>query len=79
MLDSIVTIFGMPSTPFWLVRRIIPILFDDSLPVLRRARREGIRHVYGIHKPDSRRPELDHDEFPLVEDFGDLLPGFRPR
>ena len=55
------------------------ILFDDSLPVLRRARREGIRHVYGIHKPDSRRPALDHDEFPLVEDFGDLLPGFRSR
>lgn len=55
------------------------ILFDDSPPVLRRARREGIRHVYGIHKPDSRRPALDHDEFPLVEDFTDLLPGFRPR
>ena len=55
------------------------ILFDDSLPVLRRARSEGIRHVYGIHKPDSRRPALDHDEFPLVEDFGELLPGFRPR
>ncbi|MXY90036.1 MAG: GMP/IMP nucleotidase [Gammaproteobacteria bacterium] len=55
------------------------ILFDDSLPVLRRARQEGIRHVYGIHKPDSRRPALDHDEFPLVEDFGDLLPGFRSR
>ena len=55
------------------------ILFDDSLPVLRRARQEGIRHVYGILKPDSRRPALDHDEFPLVEDFAEMLPGFRPR
>ena len=53
------------------------IFFDDSLPVLRRAKQEGIRHVYGIRQPDSRRPALDHDEFPLVEDFGDLLSGFR--
>ena len=51
------------------------ILFDDSLPVLRRARQEGIGHVWGIHQPDSRRPALDHHEFPLVKDFADLLPG----
>ncbi len=51
------------------------ILFDDSLPVLRRARQEGVAHVYGIRKPDSRRPALTHDEFPMVGDFADLLPG----
>ena len=51
------------------------ILFDDSLPVLRRASQEGIGHVYGIHRPDSRRPAIDHDEFPLVRDFAELLPG----
>ncbi len=53
------------------------ILFDDSLPVLRRASQEGIRHVYGISRPDSSRPAIDSDEFPLVEDFGALLPGVR--
>ncbi len=50
------------------------ILFDDSLPVLRRARAEGLGHVYGIRRPDSRGPAIDHHEFPLVEDFADLLP-----
>ena len=51
------------------------ILFDDSLPVLRRASEEGVGFVYGIHQPDSQRPALDHGEFPLVRDFADLLPG----
>lgn len=51
------------------------ILFDDSLPVLRRASKEGVGFVYGIHQPDSQRPALDHGEFPLVRDFADLLPG----
>ena len=50
------------------------ILFDDSLPVLRRAKQEGVRHVYGIRQPDSRRPALDYDEFPLVDNFADLMP-----
>ncbi len=51
------------------------ILFDDSLPVLRRASKEGIGFVYGIHRPDSQRPAVGHDEFPLVRDFAELLPG----
>lgn len=50
------------------------LLFDDSLPVLRQAQREGIKHLYGIKKPDSQRPNLDHDEFPLVEDFEHIMP-----
>ena len=50
------------------------LLFDDSLPVLRQAQREGIQHLYGIKKPDSQRPEVEHDEFPLVEDFQIILP-----
>ena len=50
------------------------LLFDDSLSVLRQAQREGIRHLYGIKKPDSERPEVEHDEFPLVEDFQVILP-----
>ena len=50
------------------------LLFDDSLPVLRQAQREGIRHLYGIKQPDSHRPEVEHDEFPLVEDFQQIMP-----
>ncbi|MEX0963256.1 MAG: GMP/IMP nucleotidase [Pseudohongiellaceae bacterium] len=50
------------------------VLFDDSLPVLRQARREGIRHLFGIEKPDSKRPAVLLDEFPQIEDFGKILP-----
>ena len=50
------------------------VLFDDSLPVLRQARREGIQHLYAIKKPDSQRPDLTLAEFPQVEDFAHILP-----
>lgn len=50
------------------------VLFDDSLPVLRRARREGIKHLFGIEKPDSRRPVVLLDEFPQIGDFAKILP-----
>lgn len=50
------------------------VLFDDSLPVLRQARREGIKHLFGIEKPDSRKPAVLMDEFPQVEDFSKIMP-----
>lgn len=50
------------------------LLFDDSLPVLRQARREGIRHLYAIRKPDSQLPPLEMAEFPQVDDFEHILP-----
>ncbi len=50
------------------------ILFDDSLPVLRQAQREGIRHLYAISQPDSQRPALAAEEFPQIEDFVQILP-----
>ena len=50
------------------------ILFDDSLPVLRQAQREGIRYLFAIRQPDSQRPELEAQEFPQVEDFSHILP-----
>lgn len=49
------------------------VLFDDSLPVLRQARREGIKHLFGIEKPDSKRPAVLMDEFPQVEDFAKIM------
>ncbi|HJN96670.1 MAG: hypothetical protein CMQ15_03675 [Gammaproteobacteria bacterium] len=50
------------------------LLFDDSVPVLRQAKREGIRHLYGIKQPDSQRPPLTPNEFPLIEDFNNIMP-----
>jgi len=50
------------------------LLFDDSLPVLRQAQREGIQYLYAITKPDSQRPNLALEEFPQVGDFAQILP-----
>jgi HAD superfamily hydrolase (TIGR01509 family) len=50
------------------------ILFDDSLPVLRQAKKEGIRHLYAIEKPDSQKPNLEENEFPQIRDFDHILP-----
>lgn len=53
------------------------LLFDDTLPVLRQAQREGIRHLYAIKQPDSQRPAVAAGEFPQVEDFAHILPQAR--
>ncbi len=50
------------------------VLFDDSLPVLKQARREGIKHLFGIEQPDSKRPAVLLDEFQQIEDFAAILP-----
>lgn len=49
------------------------VLFDDNLHVLRQARAEGIRHLYAIKQPDSRRDPLPAGEFLQIEDFADLF------
>jgi putative hydrolase of the HAD superfamily len=49
-------------------------LFDDSLPVLRQAEREGIKHLYGIYQPDSQQQPQPLDEFPQVIDFIHIVP-----
>lgn len=51
------------------------LLIDDSLPVLRQAQREGIRHLYGVAQPDSRQPPTKPAEFPRIEDFAHIMPG----
>lgn len=50
------------------------LLFDDSLPVLRQAQKEGIKHLYAISKPDSQKPALVEQEFPQVIDFEHIMP-----
>ncbi|MBL4573635.1 MAG: hypothetical protein JKY86_11250 [Gammaproteobacteria bacterium] len=50
------------------------VLFDDSLPVLRQAQREGIKHLFGIEKPDSKKSAILIDEFPQIDDFSEIMP-----
>lgn len=50
------------------------LFIDDNAEVLACARRYGIRHLLGIHQPDSRRPGRIHPEFITVERFDALLP-----
>lgn len=52
------------------------LLIDDSLPVLRQARLEGIAQLLAIKQPDSQRAPLPaHDEFHQLHDFRDIMPG----
>ena len=50
------------------------ILFDDSLAVLRQAKIESLKYLWGIKKPDSQQEELVCGEFPLVDDFEQCFP-----
>ena len=50
------------------------VLFDDNLQVLRQARAEGIKHLYAIKQPDSRRDPVPAEEFVQIDDFADIIP-----
>ena len=50
------------------------LLVDDSLPVLRAARRAGLGHLLAVKYPDSRQPVKDSEEFPALGSFRELLP-----
>lgn len=49
------------------------VLFDDNVQVLSQARSEGIRHLFAIKQPDSRRAPLPAGEFHQIENFADIL------
>lgn len=83
--DAIVSAhdLGKPKedVAFWgRLQRIQPftpqtcVLIDDSLPVLRAARRYGVGQLVAVKRPDSTRPEKDVAEFPAVTDFRELMP-----
>lgn len=56
------------------------LLIDDSLPVLQRARLEGIGHLLGVRQPDSQRPALaPTDEFHQITHFTEIMPGLAAR
>ena len=50
------------------------ILIDDSLPVLRQAKIEHLKYLWGIKTPDSKREDQMSCEFPLIDDFKQCLP-----
>lgn len=50
------------------------LLVDDSLTVLRSARRFGIYQTVAITKPDSNQPARAINEFPAIADFRQLMP-----
>jgi HAD superfamily hydrolase (TIGR01509 family) len=50
------------------------LFVDDSLPVLRAARRHGVSQVFAVARPDSTLPPHVIDEFPAVHSVSDLLP-----
>ena len=51
------------------------LFVDDSVAVLRSARRYGIAELLAILKPDTRQAGRKVDEFPAVQDFSALVPG----
>jgi len=53
------------------------LFVDDSLPVLRAARKYGFRWLLAILAPDSTQPVRACDEFDAIEDFSVLLPGLK--
>lgn len=58
------------SRPFSLNKTVF---FDDNEAVLSSAREFGLKHLYCIAKPDSKKEAKLESEFPLVHDFRDLL------
>jgi len=74
--------YGYPkeNTRFWAalsqdcsLNPVRCLLMDDSLSVLRSAKRFGIGYPLAVKQPDSQLPEKDTGEFTAVGDFDELL------
>ena len=50
------------------------LLVDDSLSVLRSAKRHGISHLVTLRRPDSQAEARDIDEFPAIDNFAQIMP-----
>ncbi|PCJ38794.1 MAG: haloacid dehalogenase [Moraxellaceae bacterium] len=75
--------FGLPKEDmlFWdVLAREVPyderrtLLIDDSLAVLRSAKLAGIGHTLAILKPDSKKPDIDTQEFVSLDCFSSIMP-----
>lgn len=50
------------------------LLVDDSLAVLRSAKKYGIGHLLAVYEPDTRQGRRDVEEFEAIESFLDIMP-----
>ncbi|WP_455203377.1 GMP/IMP nucleotidase [Kaarinaea lacus] len=50
------------------------LFVDDSLAVLRSAKRYGIEHLLCVYQPDTRKPKKDVEEFEAIDSFKDIMP-----
>jgi HAD superfamily hydrolase (TIGR01509 family) len=50
------------------------LLIDDSLAVLRSAKRAGIRYTLGVLQPDSQQSSMDTEEFIGLDCFSTIYP-----
>lgn len=50
------------------------LFVDDSLPVLRAARADGLDRLIAVRCPDSHQPAREISEFPSVESLAELMP-----
>lgn len=51
------------------------LFIDDSLNILRSARRYGVAHLLAVRQPDSQGQRRDTEEFAAVEDYAELTAG----
>ena len=51
------------------------LFIDDTLAILRSARRFGVGHLLAVRQPDSQAAPRDTQEFEAVEDYRALLQG----
>lgn len=75
--------FGMPKeeTEFWSklnlklkFNKSETLLVDDTLSVLRSAKKYGIKHLRAVLNPDSQSPQRETQEFKAIKDFRDITP-----
>ena len=50
------------------------LLIDDSLSVLKSARRYGIKQLLAVFKPDTKGPLRDVEDFQAIEHFRQIMP-----
>ncbi len=50
------------------------LLIDDSLPVLRSAKKYGIANLLAVYNPDSQQPTREIEGFDAIYNFSDILP-----
>ena len=50
------------------------LLVDDTLSVLRSAKKYGIQHLLAVLNPDSQAPQRNTEEFQAIQDFRDITP-----